>query len=107
MDGKEIVEQLIENSASFHQKTKFSQAKFLKKKSKKYSPYVLIKKPSIRLLMQISYKNDPMKMMNLRIDTLAQILNNANIRSGMKSFFRNIFIAISAFSPYAHYTFKR
>ena len=83
MDGKEIVEQLIENSASFHQKTKFSQAKFLKKKSKKYSPYVMIKKPSIRLLMQINYKNDPMKMMNLRIDTLAQILNNANIRSGM------------------------
>ena len=83
-DGKEIVEQLIENSASFHQKTKFSQAKFLKKKAKKYFQYLIIKKPSIRLLMQINYKNDPMKMMNLRIDTLAQILNNANIRSGGK-----------------------
>ena len=84
MGGTEIVEQLIENSASFHQKTKFSQAKFLKKKAKKYFQYLIIKKPSIRLLMQINYKNDPMKMMNLRIDTLAQILNNANVRSGGK-----------------------
>ena len=84
MDGEEIVGQLIENSASFHQKTKFSQAKFLKKKAKKYFQYLIIKKPSIRLLMQINYKNDPMKMMNLRIDTLAQILNNANVRSGGK-----------------------
>ena len=30
----------------------------------------------------LNYKNDPIKMMNLRIDTLAQILNSANIRSG-------------------------
>ena len=80
-DGKEIVEQLIENSASFHQKTKFSQAKFLKKKAKKYCQYLVIKKPSIRLIMNINYKQDPMKMMNLRIDSLAQILNSANINS--------------------------
>ena len=84
VDGKDIVEQLIENSASFHQKTKFSQAKFLKKKAKKYHQFIVIKKPSVRLIMQINYKNDPLKMMNLRIDTLAQLLNNANIHSGGK-----------------------
>jgi len=82
MEGTEIVEKLIESSASFHQKTKYSQAKFLKKKSRKYFQYVVIKKPTIRLIMQINYKSDPLKMLNLRIDTLAQILNNANIRSG-------------------------
>ncbi len=81
-DGQEIVGQLIENSASFHQKTKYSQAKFLKKKSKKYCQFLVIKKPSIRLIMQINYTSDPMKMMNMRIDTLAQVLNNANVRSG-------------------------
>ena len=84
VDGKEIVGQLIENSASFHQKTKFSQAKFLKKKAKKYFQFLIIKKPSIRLIMQINYKNDPLKMMNLRIDTLAQLLNNVNLQSGGK-----------------------
>ena len=81
VDGKEIMEQLIENSASFHQKTKFSQAKFLKKKAKKYFQYLVIKRPSIRLIMQINYKTDPLKMMNLRIDSLAQLLNNVNIQS--------------------------
>ena len=40
LDGTEIVEQLIENSASFHQKTKFSQAKFLKKKARKYFQFL-------------------------------------------------------------------
>jgi len=84
VDGKEIVEKLIENSETFQNKTKFSQAKFLKKKAKKYHQYILIRKPSIRLLMEIHYKADPMKLMNLRIDSLAQILNGANVHSGGK-----------------------
>ena len=46
--------------------------------------FLIIKKPSIRLIMQINYKNDPLKMMNLRIDTLAQLLNNVNLQSGGK-----------------------
>jgi len=84
VDGKEIVEKLIENSETFQNKTKFSQAKFLKKKAKKYHQYILVRKPSIRLLMEIHYKADPMKLMNLRIDSLAQILNGTNVRSGGK-----------------------
>jgi len=84
VDGKEIVEKLIENSETFQNKTKFSQAKFLKKKAKKYHQYILVRKPSIRLLMEIHYKADPMKLMNLRIDSLAQILNGINVHSGGK-----------------------
>jgi len=84
VDGKEIVEKLIENSETFQNKTKFSQAKFLKKKAKKYHQYILVRKPSIRLLMEIHYKADPMKLMNLRIDSLAQILNGSNVHSGGK-----------------------
>merc|ERR1711902_426913 len=38
MAGRQIVEKLIENSETFQQKTKFSQAKFLKKKSEEVSP---------------------------------------------------------------------
>jgi len=80
--GKEIVGKLIENSETFQNKTKFSQEKFLKKKAKKYHQYILIRRPSIRLLMQIHYKADPMKLMNLRQDSLAQILNSTNIQPG-------------------------
>ena len=82
--GQEIVEKLIENSETFQQKTKFSQAKFLKKKAKKYHHYIMVRKPSIRLLMEIHYTADPMKLLNLRIDTLAQILHAVNVRSGGK-----------------------
>ena len=84
MAGQQIVEKLIENSETFQQKTKFSQAKFLKKKAKKYHHYIMVRKPSIRLLMEIHYTADPMKLLNLRIDTLAQILHAANVRSGGK-----------------------
>jgi len=82
VSGHEIVEKLIENSDTFQQKTKFSQAKFLKKKAKKYHHYILVRKPSIRLLMEIHYTADPMKLMNLRVDSLAQILHYTNIRHG-------------------------
>jgi len=80
--GKVIMEKIIENSDTFQQKTKFSQQKFLKKKAKKYHHYVMIRKPSIRLLMDILYKMDPMKIMNLRVDSLSQILNVTNVHSG-------------------------
>ena len=82
VSGHEIVEKLIENSDTFQQKTKFSQAKFLKKKAKKYHHYILVRKPSIRLLMEIHYTQDPLKLMNLRVDTLAQILHMTNVHTG-------------------------
>jgi len=82
VSGKNIVEKLIENSDTFQNKTKFSQAKYMKKKAKKYHQYVMIRKPTIRLLMDILYKMDPIKIMNLRIDSLSQILNMVNVQSG-------------------------
>jgi len=82
VDGVEIVDKLIENSASFGLKTKFSQTKFLKKKAKKYWQFVRIRKPCIRLLLDIQYKSDPIKILNLRADSLAQLVNNANVQSG-------------------------
>ena len=82
VDGVEIMEKLIENSETFQAKTKFSQEKFLKKKAKKYHHYILVRKPSIRLLMEINYKADPMKLLNLRVDTLSQILTMTNVHSG-------------------------
>ena len=84
VDGVEIVEKLIENSETFQNKTKFSQEKFLKKKAKKYHQYILVRKPSIRLLMDINYNADPMKILNLRVDSFAQILTMTNVHSGGK-----------------------
>lgn len=38
---KEIIDRLIENSASFKQKTEFSQEKYIKKKKEKYFLYFI------------------------------------------------------------------
>ena len=85
IEGSKIVEQLVEKSSSFGQKTRFSQEKFLKKKTKKYSQYIRIRRPNIRLLMQIRNRDlNKMKTMNLRVDSLAQIINNCNVRAGGK-----------------------
>jgi len=82
VSGKVIMEKLVENSETFQSKTKFSQAKFLKKKAKKYHHYICIRRPTIRLLIEILYKMDPIKINNLRIDSLSQILNMVNVQSG-------------------------
>ncbi len=80
--GSKMVSTLVDNSESFQKKTKFSQAKFLKKKTNKYYEFLQIRRPSVRLIMEIQYRSDPTKIMNLRVDSLAQLLNNANLRSG-------------------------
>ena len=85
MEGSKIIERLVESSTSFNQKTKFSQEKFIKKKTKKYCQYIKIRRPTIRLILQIRSRDiAKMKSLNLRVDSLAQIINTCNIRSGGK-----------------------
>ncbi|XP_072936156.1 tRNA (adenine(58)-N(1))-methyltransferase non-catalytic subunit TRM6 [Epargyreus clarus] len=79
--ASEIVESLITNSSTFHAKTEFSQAKYLKKKEKKYFEYVQILKPNLRLITEILYKLDPGKVQNIRIDTLSQMISYCNVNS--------------------------
>ncbi|KAM0010637.1 putative tRNA (adenine(58)-N(1))-methyltransferase non-catalytic subunit TRM6 [Helianthus debilis subsp. tardiflorus] len=63
--GNEIVEALIANSATFENKTAFSQEKYRLKKQKKYAPKVLLRRPFARRF--------------LRVDTLSLLLSFANV----------------------------
>ena len=81
LSGQEIVGQLIENSKTFHNKTEYSQEKYLKKKEKKYFEYITIRRPTIRLISEIMYRVDPLKIMGLRMDTLTQILTAIGLHS--------------------------
>ncbi|KVI07766.1 hypothetical protein Ccrd_013870 [Cynara cardunculus var. scolymus] len=63
--GNEIVEALIANSATFENKTSFSQEKYRLKKQKKYAPKVLLRRPFARRF--------------LRVDTLSLLLSFANV----------------------------
>ncbi|XP_044145902.1 tRNA (adenine(58)-N(1))-methyltransferase non-catalytic subunit TRM6 [Bufo gargarizans] len=82
--GQEIVQQLIENSATFRDKTEFAQEKYRNKKKKKYEASITILKPSTRILAIMYYAREPGKICQLRYDTLAQMLTLGNIHAGSK-----------------------
>ena len=67
------------NSASWNQKTAFSQAKYLKKKREKYSVFFEVRKPTAFSLCEAYLSSAPSKICSLRPDSLALMLNLANI----------------------------
>lgn len=77
----DILEKLITNSTTFNSKTEYSQEKYLKKKEKKYFEFLTIRKPTIRLIADIMYRQDSAKILGIRSDTLSQILTFANVSS--------------------------
>ncbi|XP_032530018.2 tRNA (adenine(58)-N(1))-methyltransferase non-catalytic subunit TRM6 [Danaus plexippus] len=77
--ASDIVETIITNSTTFHNKTEFSQEKYLKKKEKKYFEYVQILKPNLRNISEIMYKLEPNKIQGIRLDTLSQIITLSNV----------------------------
>ncbi|KAM3602381.1 uncharacterized protein V6R79_003025 [Siganus canaliculatus] len=84
LKGQEIIQQLIDNSSTFKDKTEYAQDKYIKKKKKKYENTVTIVKPSCRILAMMYHGREPGKICHLRYDTLAQMLTLANIHAGSK-----------------------
>lgn len=84
LKGQEIIQQLIDNSSTFRDKTEYAQDKYIKKKKKKYENSVTILKPSCRILAMMYHGREPGKICQLRYDTLAQMLTLANIHAGSK-----------------------
>ncbi|XP_028252751.1 tRNA (adenine(58)-N(1))-methyltransferase non-catalytic subunit TRM6 [Parambassis ranga] len=84
LKGQEIIQQLIENSSTFRDKTGYAQDKYIKRKKKKYENTVAILKPSCRIMALMYHGREPGKICHLRYDTLAQMLTLANIHAGSK-----------------------
>lgn len=80
-DSKEIIGTLVANSKSFNEKTEFSQEKYIKKKEKKYFDFIQIRKPTIRLIADIFYRQDPEKPLGLRVDSLSQLISYSGVNS--------------------------
>lgn len=77
--SSEIVTQIVENSTSFASKTEYSQEKYLKKKEKKYFEFVQIRRPNIRLITDVMYRQCSEKVLGLRMDSLSQLVSYAGI----------------------------
>jgi tRNA (adenine-N(1)-)-methyltransferase non-catalytic subunit len=80
--GSEVVDALIENSTTFHQKTEFSKAKYIARKQKKYQPRCRMIRITPLSLSEALFMKEPRKMLNMREDTLGQILSYSNISAG-------------------------
>ncbi|KAG2484255.1 hypothetical protein HYH03_016900 [Edaphochlamys debaryana] len=82
--GSEIIEALISNSATFQNKTEFSQDKYKRRKAKKYITHLTVRKPSARLICEAYSEKHPERVWHLRHDTLACALSLANVCAGAK-----------------------
>ena len=82
MDGAEIVQALIDNSATFDSKTDFSKAKYIARKQKKYQQRCRLVRCTASTICEALYNKDPRKLMNMRADTLGQILSYSNVTAG-------------------------
>lgn len=58
----QVIQVITENSATFKDKTIYSQEKYVNKKQKKYGEVITVHKPSIRLLNNMYYVQDPLKI---------------------------------------------
>ncbi|KAM6915244.1 tRNA (adenine(58)-N(1))-methyltransferase non-catalytic subunit TRM6 [Xenentodon cancila] len=84
LKSQDIIEQLIDSSSTFANKTEYSQEKYIKKKKKKYENTVTILKPTCRILAMMYHGRERGKICHMRYDTLAQMLTLANIHAGCK-----------------------
>jgi tRNA (adenine-N(1)-)-methyltransferase non-catalytic subunit len=84
VSGSSIVKAIIQNSSTFESKTSFSKAKYIKKKQIKYQPRCRLTKCTASTVCRALHLKDARRMMNLRDDSLAQILSNANVSAGCK-----------------------
>ena len=81
-DGSIIIQTLIEHSATFETKTDFSKQKYIMRKQLKYQPRCRIVRCTGRTICEAMHWKDSRKLMNLREDTLGQMLSYANICAG-------------------------
>ena len=74
-EGAAIVRSLVENSKTFEHKTEFSKAKYIVRKQKKYQLRCRMVRCTPYSVCETLFKKDQRKMMNMREDTLGQILS--------------------------------
>ncbi len=53
--GEEIVELLAQGSKNYDNKTEFAQKKWLKRKSKKYCPYAIVRRPTASTICEVGF----------------------------------------------------
>lgn len=84
VEGEDLVQAVVNNSATFKTKTPFSQEKYLKRKRAKFDLKVRVLKPTALTLCETYFQRSPEKTMNLRPDALGIILGYSGVQSGAR-----------------------
>ena len=80
--GSTIVQCLIENSSTFTEKTDFSKVKYWTRKTKKHQPRCRLTRCTASTICTAMYLKNPRLVLNLREDSLGQMMSYANVYAG-------------------------
>ncbi|CAM0140954.1 tRNA (adenine(58)-N(1))-methyltransferase non-catalytic subunit trm6 [Umbelopsis sp. WA50703] len=80
----ELIQKMIQSHASFDKKTEFSKAKYVQRKKKKFSKQFTPTRPTLYSVAEYFFERNPEKIGYMRVDTLSQVLNMANIHAEAK-----------------------
>ena len=81
IDNNVLINKIANNNNNFNKKTEFSKEKYIKKKKKKHSKKYMIIKANSFNLTEMYFNRNPNKTMALRLDTISQIVTQANVHS--------------------------
>ncbi|KAH7886059.1 Gcd10p-domain-containing protein [Phlebopus sp. FC_14] len=80
--ASEIIKTQIEKHAAYSLKTEYSKEKYKRRKEAKYSKSFETIEPTIYNICDHWFQKDQSRIRDIRMDTLAQMLNMANVRPG-------------------------
>ena len=78
----QIVSSLVANSTTFHTKTEFAKAKYLRKKQRQYAPTFRLVPCCAQTIVDTMRQKDIRRCCGLRGDSMAQILAYGHVRAG-------------------------
>ena len=82
--GLDILRSLVANSETWGSKNEFAQAKYLKRKSKKYLKRFRVIKCCPRTVCEVYTAKNPDKILHIRWDVLAQVISQSGVHAGSK-----------------------
>lgn len=80
--ASDIINKQIEMHANYSLKTEYSKDKYKKRKEAKYSKSFTTIEPTLFNVCEYWYNKDHSRIRDIRVDTLSQMVNMANIRPG-------------------------
>lgn len=85
LQGSALVEKIIENSATYGEKTEFAQEKYRSKKMKKHAAAITIRRPTAAAICEVCFLGKAAPRTHfMREDTLSLLLSMANVGAPAK-----------------------